>query len=589
MVSGAPSAPNSGGGAFVAKVWIGEVAIRGFRSLDNFTVGLEPDTTFLVGENNTGKSSLLAAMTAALGRSRPTSDDLTRHSDGAVADKAVVDLTVFSGEGESFGDYERGAFGGNVHRHPTQAREFVGIRSSFTRSRESDQLLVNRSFLQPGRNGLIESSTEFLPKALSIFECELLDAARDLVTDFGSKTSRWGRVLFDLQIPELPLDGVEPNRLSRSSLEAELVRLAADMREASPVLSKLEEDLSRIKAIQNTVGDVSLLPFPPRIEEMMRSVEVILSRGDSPQLPLRFHGLGSRSLAALFVFATLCALRLGADDELRPHFVTLIEEPESHLHPQAVSALRLQLNSMPGQRIVSTHSSRLVEEAPPRCLRVLRRTSTGFNVYNLSASTLADTARFRRFVERPFGEFFFSRVIVFGDGATERDALPRMLEHALGVAPSSLGVTVVDSESLANPQVPKLIAAAEELGLPWLVFADNDAQGIAALANIVDPRTGTALDPNSSRVVVAGSKAIERMLLDAGYGDEVIAIANEQKVTVATEQDQLKYLASNKGWVGESVVSLALQNEKGVPQPVHELAGRIREVLGLGSEVGEEE
>jgi len=572
---------DSGSGTPTAQVRIGRVAVRGFRCLGDMTIELEPTTTYLVGENNMGKTSLLLAISAALGRSRPTTDDLTRGADGVQASQAEVDLFVFPAHGEAFGAHERGAFGGNVHRTLGEATEFVGIRSRFLPSLEGGQLLVDRSYLQPGRDGLVESATEFHASALKVFECEMLDASRDLVADLGSGSSRWGRVLFDLQIPELPPTGGAPNPLSRSTLEGTLRQLAEDTRQASPVLSQLEADLGRISQVQSTIGDVSLLPFPAEIDEVMRSVEIHISHDGAPGLPLRFHGMGSRSLAALFVFATLCSLRGGADRGMRPHFLTLIEEPESHLHPQAITALRSQLDGLPGQRIISTHSAHLVSEAPPRSIRTLRRREGGMEVHQLSARTLEDTARFRRFVERPFGEFFFSRLVVFGDGAAERDALPVMLAKALGVSPAALGVTIVDCESMGHPQIPKLVAAADELGLPWIVFVDNDESGQNAMRKINDPETGAPLEISSQRVVLAGSKAMEKMLLDAGYGDEVTVVAADQGDSATTDGDRLKYLVKHKGWVGEAVATLALANGKPVPAPVLELSRRIKAVLGI--------
>lgn len=565
----------------VAQVLVARIEVRGFRCIDALGLDLEPTTTYLVGENNTGKTTLLLAISAALGRYRATVDDLTRRNDGTTADHAEVDLIVTPAVGDTFGAHERGALGGNVHRRQGQVGEFAGIRSLFSPSREGGQLLVQRSFLQPGRQGLVVSPSEFLTSSLGLFECELLDASRDLVADLGSRSSRWGRVLFDLQIPELPeKDGV-PHPLSRSTLEAAMQSLAADMRVASPVLGQLETDLGRLSLVQNTVGQVSLLPFPPQIEEVMRSVEILLTHEGAPGLPLRFQGMGSRSLAALFVFSTLCALRVGADLGLRPHFLTLVEEPESHLHPQAITALRSELDLLPGQRIISTHSTQLVCDAAPRSLRVLRRGPAGFEVFRLGAETLADTVKFRRFVERPFGEFFFSRLVVFGDGAAERDSLPVLLGAALGVSPSALGVTIVDCESMNHPQVPKLVAAADELGLPWIVFVDNDEKGIEGIGTITDPDTGTALELSSPRVVIAGAKAIEKLLLDAGYGDEVTDVAAEHGEAVTTDAQRLKYLKSHKGWIGEAVASLAVSREKPVPKPVAELAGRIQSALGV--------
>lgn len=562
-----------------ANVWIDHVTTRGFRSIENLAIDLEPTTTYLVGENNTGKTSLLLAISAVLGAYRPGVDDLTRRNDGTTAEHAEVEVRIRPSQGSTFGDHERGALGGNVHTIADDPHEVAWIKAVFSASREGGQLLVQRSFLQPGRRELVKSPAPFLASALDLFQCELLDASRDLVADLGNKSSRWGRLLFDLQIPELPEEDGKPHRLSRSTMEAALKTLASDMREASPVLSELELELSRLAQVQNTVGNVTLLPFPPQIEEIMRSVDILLSHGNGPGLPLRFHGLGSRSLASIFVFSTLCSLRLGADQGLRPHFLTLVEEPESHLHPQAITALRSQLDQLPGQRIVSTHSTTLVSEASPGSLRVLRRHGQVFTVHRLSKKSIADTARFRRFVERPFGEFFFSRLVIFGDGAAERDALPILLTRALGASPAALGVTIVDCESMNHPQIPKLIAAADELGLPWIVFTDNDPAGLSSLTKIVDPDTGVGLETDSLHVVMAGAKAMEQLLLDAGYGDEVAEVARREGENAVLGADQLKYLKKHKGWVGEAVASLALENNKQIPAPIVDLAQRVRRFL----------
>jgi putative ATP-dependent endonuclease of the OLD family len=565
-----------------AKVWVSRIIVRGFRCLEEVEVDLEPNTTFLVGENNTGKSSLLLAISSALGKTRPTVDDLARSQDGTLSEKAEVDLFVRSSEGDTFGEYERGAFAGNVRRLGADSFESAAIRTTFTPSREGGQLLVNRCYLQPGRHELEPSPTELHSRALATFECEMLDASRDLVADLGNRSSRWGRVLFDLQIPEeIGEDGL-PSLRSRSALESALAELSLTIRDASPVLKQLQEDLSRLGAVQNTVGTVSLMPFPPNIAEVMRSVEILLSNGSLPGLPLRFHGMGSRSLASLFVFSTLCSLRVGADSGLRPHFLTLIEEPEAHLHPQAITALHEQLKSMPGQRVVSTHSSHLISEAHPKSIRVLRRGPVGQQVLKLSVESLADTAKFRRFVSRPFGELFFSQLVVFGDGASERDALPLLLAAAMGAHPASFGITIVDCESMNHPQVPKLVAAVSELGIPWVVFGDNDDAGNKALSKLLDPDTNSPLTEDSPRFVSAGAKAIERLLLDSGYQDEIKQVAkDESQENLATEKEMLNYLKSNKGWVGAIIVEKALGNAKPLPPSINLLATRIQSMLSI--------
>ncbi len=52
-----------------------EIQIRNFRSCSNTTVSLDPVLTVLVGENNSGKSSVVEAIRLAL---RPASGRMTR-------------------------------------------------------------------------------------------------------------------------------------------------------------------------------------------------------------------------------------------------------------------------------------------------------------------------------------------------------------------------------------------------------------------------------------------------------------------------------------------------------------------------------
>ena len=559
-----------------AGIRVSRVVVRDFRCVHEVQLDLAPGTTYLVGENNSGKTSILLALWSALGNRRPLDDDLRREGDGTLVDEASVDLLMVPAQGQRFSPQTSQKLV-LVQRDPSTGSETVGIRTMFLPSREGRVLATRRSFLQPDDDGSWRPvvAPALPPTLMTGVEAHLLDASRDLVTELGNRTSVWGRVLSDLQIEQNPEQGE-----GRADLEQALADIAARIRHASPVLSNLQSDLAGLADAQASVGRVELQPLPLRLEELARAAEVVLQQHDEAALPLRFSGLGSRSLATLLVFQTLARLRLGADRDEPPHLLTLLEEPEAHLHPQATSALQSLLDRLPGQRVVTTHSPQLVAQVDPQDVRIIRRSSTGIEVLGLPPETAKRAAQFRRYVERPFGEIMFARAVVLCDGTSERCTLPILLSAYFGCHPAGLGVSFIDCESMNQEQTGIVIRAAHDLKLPWLVFTDHDAAGELALGSIVHPGTSEPLTPESAEVIMSGEKQIERMLIDAGYTNEIEQVAADSGIEIDSgKKPHLKFLNRNKAWAVEQVAARAMEANRALPDCIEELGEKLGAIL----------
>ena len=79
-----------------ADLRINEVHVSNFRNIVDVRIPLESGATFLVGENNAGKSSFLLAIAAACGSHRVTRDDL-HQSDEGTSTEATIDSLVTRG------------------------------------------------------------------------------------------------------------------------------------------------------------------------------------------------------------------------------------------------------------------------------------------------------------------------------------------------------------------------------------------------------------------------------------------------------------------------------------------------------------
>lgn len=575
----------------VADLWIEEVRVANFRSIVDAQIPLERGTTFLVGENNSGKSSILLAIATACGFHRPMQDDLHRTSD-SVVDEATIDLVLRS-SGQEFSEVVAQRLDGNYGNRPGGG-EWTAIRMILQPSQESAFLSWTRRYLTwvEAERDWQESNLVPSRQVMELLSAHVVEASRDLSSDLARRTSNWGQVLAELGISES----------ARKDLEERLGGLGSSLRQASPTLGALEEELLEMRGAQSSIEHVEIRPLPERIEDLIHSVDVVIGGGnDGPSLPIRLQGSGSRSLAALRVYFALCKLRIGVDQGIRPHLVTLLEEPEAHLHPQAQAAVHHSIQSLQGQAVVATHSNVLVGEADLPAIRLIRSAGEGTSVSTLSRETARKVAVFRRFISRPLGELFFARLVILVDGAAERATIPVLLDPLLDRDVGGLGVTLLDMQGQSQEWLRKVIEALEELGrIPWVAFVDNDSDGLNSIKGCFGS-DGAPLSEAHPQVVMSGTKQLEQLLLDAGYHHEVEMVANEHAswqppdpragqprlpaYAPEFQSDYLGFLADTKGWSGELVARAAVSNRKQAPPPIVDLANRVKGALSLASPV----
>ena len=573
-----------------AALYVAEMTVRGFRGIDECTIDFEPDLTLLVGPNNSGKTRLLRALAVGLGERPADRDDWTvGGSEEPTIDIVLAPRSGVAGSGEEFDQRTAQRLEDVQPLSEDPVRERFAWRTIVRASAEgfgvrADHviLLFDQSTktwqLQPGEPRLNRSQR-------TIVACDLVDSSRDLMEDLARRGSAIRRILDDLEIPSE----------RRNQLEADLRKLGIEIVTHSASLASVQEHLDTLSQHVDTVGKASINPVPVRLEELSRTVSIEFDTG-SGDLPIRFHGAGARSLAALQAQGVLYARRLGRDGPaLLPHPVSLIEEPEAHLHPQAQFNLAALLDNLLGQLVVSTHSSHVVSVVEPRAIRLLHSEATNVVVKDLRSNSAGthgnigdtldenDLEKIRRLVERPFGELLFASAVVIGDGATERALLPPLIRHRLGVR--SHGVCVVDPGSMNQPYAIAIAKFANRVGMPWLLFADTDASGKAAAEGLVNNHA----NGDMNRVVWmsdAPDVDTEGMLtaFDPGICESACS-----SLGFTEGEDVQQFMISHKGTYGRFVAAeLVAQRpwpedqdtpDDYWPEPIVELISRLDEVL----------
>ena len=366
---------------------ITRVEIENFRSIRHIVVDLR-DTTVLVGPNNAGKTAILDAVRIALTRrwgQRGTgfSEYDIHMADESTDPKASSGVCIeLKSEERTPGEWPDAIVEdlGNIVQLElgTDCRS-VALRAQCRWNAEEDSFEPSWEFLAADREPLVGAGARRvnLERFWRYVPFFYLGALRDVGDEFSARSSQfWARLLRDLNIPpELETRALRVlDLLNRKLLKADprLEGIAATLSGATRVAARDRE------------GGLDLRMVPLKTWDLLSRAEIILrNEPDRPWLPLKRQGQGIQSLSVIFLFQAFVEHLLAGLYEPGSEPVLALEEPETHLHPQAVRTLWGHIDALPGQKIVTTHSPFFVQHVPFRDLRLVRLTAAGTEVRSL--------------------------------------------------------------------------------------------------------------------------------------------------------------------------------------------------------------
>lgn len=489
------------------------LSIENFRGIEKLTLDLD-ETTVLVGENNTGKTSILealfTAMNRAFGRRAIPFTDYDYHltdknQEPTHAPPVILTLLFEEKAVDEWVPSIDQAFDKAI-QILDDGRKSLTFRVQSQYDKATRDFLLDWAFLDRDGNPLPSAKQlKLISDLQTLAPVFLLGTAREASQHFHEKSSFWGPFTKNPDIDDA----------KREAIEDQIEQINQSVLDSHKPFEIVKDRISQTGKFLplGTKDLVSVEAVPARILDMLARTEVKIASRSGARLPIGEHGAGTQSLSVLFLFEAFLQSRLAAAYDEHSEPILALEEPESHLHPSAIRALWPTLANLRGQKLIATHSGDLLSAVPLTAIRRLARKNGKVEVFQVRAGTLneKDTLRAGYHVRAKRGALLFARCWLLVEGETEYTLLPE-LARLLGHDFEQAGVSCVEYVQGGGP--PPFIKLARELGIEWHLLADGDQKG-AEYSNSADGlREG---DPVADRITTIAEPDIEHCLWHGGY------------------------------------------------------------------------
>ncbi len=438
---------------------IRKIRIRNYRNFRNLEV-YPAETTVFIGENNTGKSNLLHALRLLL-------DPDARRLEYEISEEDINDFARREREKSFSITVEIG----DLQKH--QELECI-FRDWIAQDGEETYVTIEGKY-EPDEEGVYGFEVKVLnPEGRYSKPHPFSDRMRryvplyylGAVRDAEREMRATGRGTLAQLLNDITLEDVEEDVIE-------------NIRKANESLSRNQDINSLAKSISDLLsphipggqGDITLAVATEDHAQLIKGLRLNLKRlSDMRAYDMYRHGTGLQNLVLIAMFRH----KISADEKVQP--ILALEEPEAHLHPQALRCLFKDLERIDRPVLLTTHSPAIVECSNP--LGLIRLTATSQNqvtAHQLDQSKISgeDLELLARMMRSGRAEAFFAKAIIVVEGQSEVIALPAFADYN-GCSLNREGISVIPADGNSFLFILRS-CNNNNFSIPTVVTFDTDA------------------------------------------------------------------------------------------------------------------
>lgn len=487
---------------------IKQIEIDGFRCLCNLTITFEDNITLIVGENDSGKSSLINCLDLLTGEYVLELDDFNYEKD-------EIKIKLSTENFEFVKEYKKSTpTTSNLIIKPSQV--FINATKEFMESLPTDLTGIqtekikdlSKTFGLTVRsnsviNNLIEQlNSKLIEDEIIISNGHFPDLNKIQLdgTQFEDVESFFKEVFIKDKQVEIWNTKVRDDKTIKELIQEELddySKLISDELETKGIKEKLKQYLKQLT-------DIKVEPsFEPKSLNISSKVK-FLENGREISVEKKGDGTKRRISLALLEYKAECEESCG-DSKLY-----ILDELDTHLHVKAqLELLNIlkELSAKGCQVILTTHSPFLINAIKPKQIRLLYQPN--FNVTELKY--LKDEPETSDKILRQLGieniYLYFAKKIVLVEGETEESFLPRIYDKIYDISLNSDLIKIINTRGIQN--IPGFAKGLLELVDANSIFILKDSDVSEETSKLIDK-----LNISDKRQINLGTKEFEDSFSD---------------------------------------------------------------------------